>query len=449
LLDLVLFESFLSVEAIAIAAFLGVLVLNQRLSYFHSVRYLFLFAYLSFAVIVGAEMALSFVTDSVRAATLLKIEITAILAATLLLGTSSSVLYLQAKSKVDPYRELLRRPPLSLVLALAFTLGALLLVWTVFSFHFEVSAKPLSGRLVIFPVPTGPEFTVLTLVLLTFIWNQTKLLSSVITKAHPESLARVIRRTGLLWIAVGIIVFTFNGLFRYLGFNLVEFGHLFSGLFLGYLAYEYTRPTALLAFFQSSSTLAMQMKRRNFSRIMSFESDQPSHKKILFEVDSLSNHSEIVSYFLGSGSGPAVLITYEGSKLLDSLNEPVKTIELSLSAEKMVVSSQEKMTAGLTSKNVYEVLKWAIECNPNGKIVFDGLSHFILLLGVDEVYSMVTYASELCARHNTELLLIVTKKAHSPDVLGLLEGWADYVIEFDRANANQMKPQGKASILIS
>ncbi|MCH8023004.1 MAG: hypothetical protein IH932_04595 [Thaumarchaeota archaeon] len=438
----------MSVEALAIAAFLGLLVLHQRLSYFHTVRYLFLFAYMSFAVIVASELALSFTLSVNTASNLLKLEITAVLTASVLLGIASAVLYLQAKHKSSPYMELIRKPPPGLVFTIAYNVGALILVWTVFSFQFEVSEKLISGKEVLFPKPTGPEFAVLGVVLFGFVWNQLKLLSKTITVGHPEALAKVIRRTGFLWIILAGILFTFNGIFRFAGINLVEIGHLLDSLVLGYLAYEYTRPTALMEFFHSNSHLAMQIKKQNFSRIMSFATDDPPHKKILFEVDSLSNCSELVSYFLGSGPGPAVLITYEGSRLVTNLRDPVKTIELSLSAEKMVVASNDKMTAGLNSKSVYQVLKWAIESNPGGKLVLDGITHFIVLLGVDEVYSLITYASELCAKHDSELLLIVTKQAHSRDILAVLEGMSDYVIDFEKNSAIQIKPQGHTSIIV-
>ena len=443
--ELSLFEIFLSVEAIVITGVLAYLVLNQKLTAFSSVRNLFFLAYATFALVIGSELGLYFVDNTLNASMLMRIELSSIIVLSILLALSATIISLKAKQRLAPYielsiyREMLRRP--SFLFSIGSGAIALFLIWFVFSFDFTIGEKIISGKAVLFPQFKLIEVASLTLVLVGLVWNQYSVLSKDIVSAYPESVSKIIRKTGILWMAVAAILFIFNGVLRVYDLNLVEYGHLFNNLVLGYLAIQYTKPTGLMDFFATNYHMPSQVTVQSRS-VMSpaFLGPDISHKRILFKVDAVSDYSEQLLYYLDSSSGPAIAVTYEGSSLSESVSPPVKTIELSLSGDRIEVEGEDRLKAGLTSKNVYEILKWAIDSNPKGRLVIDGLSHFILLLGQDEVYSFVTFASELCHKQNTQLLFVVNKQAHNSDVLGGLEGISDYVVELDKNRAKTVKP---------
>ncbi len=443
--ELSLFEIFLSVEAMVITGVLAYLVLNQRLTAFSSVRNLFFLAYATFALVVGSELGLYFIDNTVNASMLMRIELTSILVLSILLGLAATIISLKAKQRLTPYvdmsiyREMFRRP--SFLFSLGSGTIALFLIWFVFSFDFTIGEKIISGKPVLFPQFKLAELGIFSLVLVGMVWNQTSVLSKDIVSAYPESVSKIIRKTGILWMAMAVILFVFNGVLRVYDLNLVEYGHLLNNLVLGYLAIQYTKPTGLMDFFATNYQMPSKVTTESKSVMSSaFLGPDAPHKRILFKVDSVSNYTEQLLYFLDSSSGPSMAVTYEGSSLSESVGQSVKTIELSLSGDRISVAGENRLKAGMTSKNVYEILKWAIDSNPKGRLIIDGLSHFILLLGHDEVYSFVTFASELCHKQNTQLLFVVNKQAHNSDMLSGLEGISDYVVEVDKNKAKTVKP---------
>ena len=128
---------------------------------------------------------------------------------------------------------------------------------------------------------------------------------------------------------------------------------------LGSLAYIYAKPTTLLEFLASGSPLAIELKRKHFSKVFEF---QPGiGKKVLLEVDSISDYDGYVHYFLGFGLGPGVCITYAGSPLLLGLSrERTKIIELSITAERIAVSKDETIVTPLLKKNTHDLLKLSL-----------------------------------------------------------------------------------------
>ncbi|MBI2126107.1 MAG: hypothetical protein HYU02_02165 [Thaumarchaeota archaeon] len=436
----VIIEILLSVAVMGATAYHAVLVMHQKLSYFHSVRYLLLSSYILFGTVVASETVLSQVSDVNLASLMLKMEISAVIVAAILLSISATVLTLQAKGHEFPYRALFNSPPLGLVLTSSISIFAFISIWSIFNFKFIVGEKVLLGVTTLIPQQDIVQIGTLALVFLGFVWHQTKLLSKDIITLQPASLSKVIRSTGLLWIVLSTTLFMVNGTFRTMGIDVVEFGHLLDSMVLGILAYIYAKPTTLLEFFASGSPLANELKRKHFTKVFDF--DIGIGKKVLLEVDSVSDYIELVHYFLSSGPKPGICITYKGSSILpsDLENSAFKVVELSMSADRITVSKGGTVEAPLFKKSVYDLLKWSIECNAEGRLVLDGLTHFIQLLGIDEVYSIVSYISELCTRNGVQLLLILNYQVHKLEVISAFEGMADHVIQFERNRAKQVRP---------
>ena len=435
----VLIETLLSGVPVAITGYLAVLVMNQRLSYFHSVRYLFALSYILFGAIVLSDFGFINTVDPLLASLLLKIAITAVVGASALLSVAATVLSLQARRRESGYHDIIRKPPVSLVFSLAVGATTLVLLWGFFNFDFTLGTNLISGNPVLIPRFEAIHLITFGLVLAGFVWNQTKLLSREIDAFQPAALSSVMKNTSVLWILMATILFTFNGAIRATGISIIEIGHLLDSLVLGYLAYVYTRPTALLEFFASDSPLALQLKRKQYSKLLDIDLNHGT--KSLIETDSVSDYPELVQHVLGSDDRSVICLTYQGSPLLaESPNKALKTIELSLSAEGIEVSREGRVKAPLSKKSIYELLNWATEANPNGLLAIDGLSHFINLIGVDEVYSIVSYVSELCGKQGIRFLMILNYQAHSQEVVALFEGLADHVIRMRRNRLDQLKP---------
>ncbi|MCS4537972.1 MAG: hypothetical protein HYY67_03835 [Thaumarchaeota archaeon] len=440
-------EVFLSIATIMFTGFHAYLVMSQRLSYFHSVKYLLFFSYLSFGTVVAAELVLSQVTNIALATLMMKTSISAVIVAAILLATASQVLRLQARGHETPYKELRIRKSTSLLITIGANLSILALVWNAFQFNFVQGTIPLLGTPTLIASQSLSQLALLSVVYLGFLWHQSKLLSEEIV-TQSKSLSNVIKTTGLLWIVMSSILFTVSGALRILGIDIVVFGHLLESIVLGYLAYTYAKPTALLEFFASNSPLAIELKRKQFSKVLDL--NMGFGKKILLEVDSISDYHELVYYYLGSGWKPGVCVTYEGSplRLAGSMNKTVKMIGFSMSADRITVSKDETIEAPLFKKNTYDLLKWTIEANPQGRIVLDGISHLIQLLGIDEVYSIVSYVSELCAKNGVQLLLTLNYQVHKLEVISSFEGMADHVIQLERNRVKQIKPVSQVTITI-
>jgi uncharacterized membrane protein YidH (DUF202 family) len=246
------------------------LVMSQRLSYFHSVRYLLFLSYISFGIVVATEVVLSHLQDIALATVMIRTSISAVILAASLLAIAAQLLRLQVQGHENPYKELRKIKPISVLATIGANAVILALVWNVFEFNFIEGTRLLLGTTTIIPSQSISQLASLSIVYVGFVWHQAKLLSKEIS-TQSRSLTDVIKATGLLWIAMSSILFVANGALRTLGVDVVVFGHLLDSMVLGYLAYIYAKPTTLFEFFASDSPLAIELKRKQFSKVFDFD----------------------------------------------------------------------------------------------------------------------------------------------------------------------------------
>ncbi|MBM3898000.1 MAG: hypothetical protein FJ358_05710 [Thaumarchaeota archaeon] len=104
-----LVEIILSLATIVFTGYHAYLVMSQRLSYFHSVRYLLFLSYIAFSIVVATELLLAHLHDLAVASVMIRTSISAVIVAASLLAIASQVLRLQVQGHENPYKELKKK----------------------------------------------------------------------------------------------------------------------------------------------------------------------------------------------------------------------------------------------------------------------------------------------------------------------------------------------------
>ena len=419
----VLVDTLLSAVAIIAMGYHAVLVTRQKLSYFYTVRYLLSSSYVLFAGVVASELGLANVSDITTASFLLKTEISLVIIASVLLSIVANVLVLQARRQEFPYRWTIRRPPFSLALNFAVGAVAFILVWRVFDFEFDVGAKAILGTQTFIPRFDTFQLTTLTLVLIGFVWNQCKLFIRDNLASEPASLFRVIRGTGLLWIVMATILFTFNGALRTIGIDGVMFGHLLDAIVLSYVDYIYAKPTALLEFFASDSPLALQLKHKQFSKVfdplssrLSIAHEQLQGRRLYLFAERRQNLGHMIEDFLDE----AVINGHQTIVILHAAHSPpavsragVSIIAMSLEAKSPIVGEAQIVVPLSRQDIVLDIIRKALNIRRDVWVAFPNLSALIAHWGFDSSYGFLQHLSELLGREGV-LLGVLFSSMHEP-----------------------------------
>lgn len=413
----------LSAVAVTAIGYHAVLVMRQKLSYFHTVRYLLLFSYVLFGGVVASELGIAHASDVATASLLLKTEISLVIIATVLLGIVANVLVLQAGGQEFPYRVIAKKPSLSLVFNFVVGAATFTLVWYIFEFEFGAGNKAILETPTFIPHLDIFQITTLTLVLVGFVWNQCKIIFKDSLASQPASLFRVIRRTGLLWISMATILFTFNGALRTMGIDMVEFGHLLDAIVLTYAAYIYAKPTALLEFFASNSPLAIQLKQKQFSKAFNpFSSrlgllhKELQGKRLYLFAELRQNLESTVGDFVdeaATNSHHAIVVHHMAQSTSTISRRGVSTIVLSLEAKNPIVGEAQMVVPFNRQDIVLSLVRKTLNMKHDVWVVFPNLSALIAHWGFASSYNFLQHLSELLDRE-VVLLSVLFPSMHDP-----------------------------------
>jgi len=212
----------------------------------------------------------------------------------------------------------------------------------------------------------------------------------------------------------------------YASINIISFGHLIQIGILAGIVYLWRGPTLLETFFVS-----LDKKRTKNEKLT-----HASNRTIL-RVEPGSDYTRWINDFLdNSDPYTNLLLTHEGSKILRSreFNEKCKIVCYSLSEEMPVRKVDDVLVVRLSEEVISEMLKWTIQNMRNGKLVFDNLSHFTTLVGLESTYVLVTMITELSNRYNVDVLFVVSHDTLDGKVQHALEELVDDVLTVRKGN---------------
>jgi hypothetical protein len=234
---------------------------------------------------------------------------------------------------------------------------------------------------------------------------------------------------GVLCASIALTAFFFDAALPYAYINIISYGHLIQIGILAEIVYLLRGPTLLETFFVSLDKKMIKKEK----------STHVSNRTIL-RVEPGSDYTRWINDFLdNSDPYTNLLLTHEGSKILRTreFNKKCKIVCYSLS-EEMPVRKLRKvddvLVVRLSEEVVSEMLRWAIQNMRNGKLIFDNLSHFTTLVGLESTYVLVTMISELSNRYNVDVLFIVYNDTLDVKVQHALEELVDDVLTVRKGN---------------
>ena len=298
------------------------------------------------------------------------------------------------------------------------------LTWFTTPFKMELTTDIFGGQSY-FPVPTLWYMLILYCGVVLFAVHVLRSSSNILfqtAKQHKigEKLA------GMLWTSIAFSVFIFDAVLPYASINLVSFGHLVQIAILGGIVFVWRGPTLLETFFVSLD------KRRT----KEVKLTRAANRTIL-RVEPGSDYSRWINDFLqNSDPDTNILLTHEGSRILKSkeFDEKCKIVCFSLSEEQAVRKVDDILVVRLSEEIISEMLKWTLKNMKNGKLVFDNLSHFTLLVGMESTYALVTIISELSNRHGVDVLFIAADNTLEERAQHALEELVDDVLTVRKGN---------------
>jgi len=300
----------------------------------------------------------------------------------------------------------------------AFSAFVILVTWLTTPFTME-STIDIFGSPSYFPIPTLWYMLVVYFGAVLFGVNVLRSGSTLLFQTTGEhKLSK--RLASILCVSIAFSAFIFDAVLPYASINLIAVGHLIQIGILGGIVYLSRGPTLLETFFISLNKGGAKEEKI----------PQAANRTIL-RVEPGSDYTRWINDFLqNSDPDRNLLLTHEGSKILRSreFNEKCKIVSFSLSEEMPVRKVDDVLVVRLSEEIISEILRWTLQNMKNGKLVFDNLSHFTLLVGLESTYTLVTMISEFANRYGIDVLLIVSNDTLDDKAQRALEELVDDVL---------------------
>jgi len=373
-------------------------------------------SFLSFAVMVLSQSLMLLSTDYTEAELLARFAVTSAL-----VGGFLAVKSFANRDDKKVSRNKIGSHKLSYAAYSAVVIG---LTWLTTPFKMELTTG-IFGGISYFPVPSLWYLLILYFGIALFAAHVLRPTSGLLfpTVKKPKINEML---PGLLCASIAFSAFFFNAVLPTTSINLLSVGHLIQVSILGGIVYLCRGPTLLETFF-----ISLDKRKTKEAKVA-----QPASRTML-SVEPGSDYTRWINDFLGS-SDPStnLLLTHEGSKILKSraFNEKCKIICMSLSEELHVRKADDVLVVRLSEDLISEMLRWVFQNMKNGKLVFDNLSHFTLLVGLESTYTLVTMISELSNRYGVDVLFIVGNNTLDEKVLNALEELVDDVLSVKEGN---------------
>ncbi len=411
-----------------------ILILRQKGSYFKSVQWLFLAAYLEFSFTVVLEFIRDIFEGELIGYYYTTIGVSAIIMANLMLTYSAITIYYGVNSNSIIKRtigQVTWQRVLPLALYTFFALFLIATLWLFSPFHLEYLNR-IYGDTAISPV-FHDWFALGMLILeIMFIGYPSYLLLKKGQILKSSSIGRALPVLAIAWVGVGLVLLLFNGLLRTVNLEMVEVGNLISAsLFI--ITMYYFRSTSLIeSLFEAPIVEQVSEKPLNpFSEKLGLIHSDILNKKMLFEIDTSSNYEGIIKNFIKESiaySELIIIFTRKGSSLFNTtLGHPnLRFFYMTpqVSYPKKGDKENEMLIPIKDNSIVLSAMDKALKASVNLRvsIVFDNLSDMILSLGMQKTYNFLNHGLEILAQPNVTALFLMNTDSHEEKEVSTIRG---------------------------
>lgn len=425
---------FLNGLTLAIIIVSIILILRQKGSYFRSVQWLFLAAYVEFSFTVVLEFIRDIFEDAVIGYYYTTIGVSAIVMANLLLTYSAVTIYYGVDSKSLILRTIGKitwQRVLPITLYTIFSAFLISAVWIFSPFELQYLNR-IYGDKAISPVFQDWYALGLLLLEIMFIAYPSYLLLKKGQLLKGTPMGRALPTLAVAWVGVGLTLLLFNGLFRTINLEMIEVGNVISAsLFISTM--YYFRSTSLIeSLFEAPVIEQISEKPNNpFTEKLGLTHSELSNKKMLFEIDSSLNYEEVINNFIDESIGNSKLViifTRKGSSLFNTTlghpNTRYFYMTPQVSYPKKGENENEMLIPIKDNSIVLSAMDKALKASINVSIsiVFDNLSDMILSLGMQKTYNFLNYGLEILTQPNVTALFLMNSNSHEPKEVSTIRG---------------------------
>ncbi len=416
------------------------LILRQKGSYFRSVQWLFVGAYIAFSVTVILEFLRDFMEIEIIGFYYATVGISAILAAnwmltvsavTLSYGHTSGSIIIRTFGLVS-WRRII---PLSLYTVYVATLMAYL--WILSPFHF-VPITRIYGDSIVTPIFHDLFGLGLWILEMLFIFYPAILLIRRARSIRSPIASKALPTLAVAWAGVGMVLLLFNGVLRILDIEMVDIGNLISAsLFLSTM--YYFRRTSLIESLFEAPVLGTVEKTTvdRFTKELGISHGKILKKKMLFEIDSSSDYENHVKNFVDEAIGNselAIIFTRKGGSIYSALAGYGGARFFYLTPQISYPKHGDLETEMLIPSNDNSIILSALDKalkasrDRNVSVVYDNISNMIISQGMEKTYNFLNYALEILSGSNVNALFLINSESHDSKVVSTVRGLFEFHI---------------------
>ncbi|MFC1755351.1 hypothetical protein ACFL96_18505 [Thermoproteota archaeon] len=411
-----------------------ILILRQKGSYFKSVQWLFIIAYLAFS----STVILEFIRDIFEGALIgyyyTTIGVSAIILANLALTYSAITIYYGIDSKSIIERTIGKvtwQRVLPIAIYTIFSVFLILSLWILSPFELGYLNR-IYGDIAISPVFHDWYALGMLMLEIMFIGYPSYLLLKKGHMLKELPVGRALPVLAIAWVGVGLTLLLFNGLFRMINLEMVDIGNLISAsLFISTM--YYFRSTSLIESLFEAPIIKQvsDVLIHPFTEKLGLTHSDVLNKKMLFEIETSLNYEEIIKNFIDESIGNSELViifTRKGSSIFNTtLGHPnIRYFYMTpqVSYPKKGDKENEMLIPIKDNSIILSAMDKALKASVNVSIsiVFDNLSDMILSLGMQKTYNFLNYSLEILTQPNVTALFLINPDSHESKEVSTIRG---------------------------
>jgi len=404
------------------------LLLRQKGSYFRSVQWLFVGAYVSFSISIILEFLRDLVEQKYIGFYYTTVGVSAILTANWML-TLSAVMISYGEASGSNIRRIFgsvsMRRVMPFILYTMYVAILLILVWVMSPFDLVLIERVYGDKAI---APVFYEWYGLGMWIIEFAFIAYPCLLMVRRGIRSRSpiASRALPTLAVAWAGVGMVLLLFNGVLRYMDVEIVDIGNLISASLFITTAYYFRRTSLLESLFEAPIVQPKMVYLDKFSKDLGIDHIQLLSKKILLEFDASTNYERSVQNFAYEALGHSELVavfTHRGSPVYNAVT-PQPGIRFFCLTPQTSYPKQGSFEAEmLLPPNDTSILLSALDKVLkafSGRVVtviFDNISDMILSIGAEKTYTFLTYAIEVLSRPKVTALFLINPQAHDSKIV--------------------------------
>jgi hypothetical protein len=428
-----------------------ILIIRQRGSYFRSVKWLFIGAYILFSTTVILEFFRDIIEVYEIGFYYSTIGVSAILIANWMLTASAITLSYGKNSDsiiIRTFGMLSFRRILPFILYTLYVITLIGLLWLLVPFDILVLDR-IYGDQALSPVFHEWYGIGMWILEIFFIFYPALLLVRKGKSIRSPIASRALPNLALAWAGVGFVLLFFNGVLRLLFIEIVDVGNLISASLFASSLYYFRRTSLLESLFEAAPVESRKTDIMNqFSEVLGLRHSDIVRKKILFEFYSSGNYEvEIKNYIdesLGNSEIP-IVFSRIGSpivSILDSYQE-VRFFYLTpqISYPKHGDKENEMLLPSRDNSIILSAIDKALKAFVDRRIsvIFDNISDLIISQGMEKTYSFINYSLEILSKSKVNAIFLFNTESHDKKIVSTIRSLFEFQIVQDEKGISVSK----------